>query len=41
MAVSGVAVILQRFVVFHQHFTIFMGKEGADAETRLSRGVFR
>jgi hypothetical protein len=23
MAVSGVAVILQRFVVFHQHFTIF------------------
>jgi len=25
MAVSGVAVILQRFVVFHQHFTIFTG----------------
>jgi hypothetical protein len=25
MAVSGVAVILHRFVVFHQHFTIFTG----------------
>jgi hypothetical protein len=25
MAVSGVAVILHRFVVFHQPFTIFMG----------------
>jgi hypothetical protein len=31
-AISGVVAILHSLVVFHQQFTIFMSKEGADAE---------
>jgi hypothetical protein len=37
--ISGVAAILHRFVVFHQQFTTFVGKERSGAETRMSARV--